>query len=88
MIQLLYAADADQAAADVVDLGGRVLHVLTTRVLVADLPASVVPPSCTTEPPAELDEGSVRAAAAWAASRSKPRTGTIPWDAPGYEAPG
>jgi hypothetical protein len=86
---LLYTDDAGAASAEIDGAGGRVLHVLTPSVLVADVPAAALLSTCRAEPPTDLDPASADAAAAWSASRAKPRAPEwIPWDSPGFEAPG
>lgn len=86
---LLYTADAEAARVEIAAAGGHVRHVLTSSLLVAELPAPVELVTCTAEPPPDLDPASTGAAAAWRAARSKPPAPkAIPWDAPGFEAPG
>jgi hypothetical protein len=84
---LLYTDDATQARQEITRAGGRVLHVLTPSVLVADLPMPATLETCTTVRPEGLDPVSVRVADAWAARSEKAATESIPWDSPGYEPP-
>lgn len=84
---VLYSDDAAAAQAEVAAAGGRVLQVLSPRVVIADLEAGVDLHTCTTVPPPELDNASRKLVQAWAAARAKRQTEPIPWDAPGFAPP-
>jgi hypothetical protein len=85
---LCYTGDENGTRAEIESAGGRVVHVLTPSVLVAELPAGATLTTCSTEPPAALDDMSARVAEAWRAARSKaPSTENIGWDTEGFEAP-
>jgi hypothetical protein len=65
---LLFANDEAAAASAVSGSGGRLLHVFTPRVFVADLPTDVEPgqlSSVSTVAPADLDDLSRMFAEAW-----------------------
>jgi len=85
---LLFTHDVSAAGAEIARLGGRVLHVLTPSVVVADLPEDVVLAESTPARPSDLDDASARLADAWQAPTAKvvPSDG-LPWDTPGKEAP-
>ena len=84
---LLYTDDATQAHQEITRSGGRVLHVLTPSVLVADLPMPTALETCTTVRPEGLDTVCVWVADAWLALWVWAATESIPWDSPGYEPP-
>lgn len=85
---LLYTDNETRTREEIARAGGRVTHVLTPSVLVADLPDGAELETGTTERPAGLDAMSAKVANAWKASRSKPESKeSIPWDTPGYEPP-
>ena len=85
---LLFTHDVSAARAEIDRAGGRLLHVLTPSVVVAELPEATPLSACTTVRPADLDPASARLADAWEASMGKrsPTEG-LPWDAPGKEPP-
>src|SRR3712207_1990595 len=81
-----YTDDTAAAREEIVRAGGRVLHVLSSAVLIADMPSSATLRTCTTTRPEDLDPESARVADAWIAAQTKPKaTGGIPWDTPGYQ---
>ena len=85
---LLFTHDLSAASAEIVRAGGRLLHVLTPSVLVADMPDDFALDASTTMRPGDLDETSVRLADAWQGSQAHVvATEALPWDAPDKEPP-
>ena len=85
---VLYTDDVPAARVEITAAGGRVRHVLTPSVLVAELPAGAALHASTTERPSSLDPMSRRAVDAWTAARSRSATEGLPWDTPGFVPPG
>jgi hypothetical protein len=86
---LLYTEDVEAATAEIENAGGRVLHVLTRSVIVAEVPSAAALSTCTRQSPSDLDPASADAAAAWNAAQAKPKDSNwLPWDTPGFDAPG
>jgi hypothetical protein len=85
---LLFTEDLSAARLEIDRAGGRVLHVLTPSVVVAELPQGAALSTCTTARPADLDPASARLADAWDASARAISPGEgLPWDSPGKEPP-
>lgn len=85
---LLFTQDVTAASAEIARVGGRILHVLTPSVVVAEVPEGAVLAASTTVRPGDLDQMSARLADAWRASLAKTGpTEVLPWDAPGKEGP-
>jgi hypothetical protein len=85
---LLYTHDVSAARAEIARAGGRLLHVLTPSVVVAELPEAISLSACTTVRPADLDPASARLADAWEAPVEKRSASEgLPWDAPDKEPP-
>ena len=87
---VLYTDDVAGTRDEVVERGGRVLLVLTHRVVVAELPPGAAVGSATATAPDDLDATSRDLVAAWTAARAKTRPGPadpVPWDSPGFAPP-
>jgi hypothetical protein len=83
-----FTYDMALARAEIASVGGRILHVLTPSVLVAEVPDGIALKTCTTTRASELDPASVRAVDAWLTSKAKsPAAETMAWDDPDREAP-
>jgi hypothetical protein len=85
---LLYADDEPRAREEISRAGGRVTHVLTSSVLVAEVPHDADLQEATTQRPEGLDAMSVSVADAWEAAQSKSASlENIAWDTEGFEPP-
>jgi hypothetical protein len=85
---IYFTDDMARARAEIASVGGRTVHVLTSSVLVAEVPDGIALKTCTTARPSELDPASARAVQAWQTSKAKsPAADTKPWDDPDREAP-
>ncbi len=85
---VLFTHDLSAARLQIDRAGGRVLHVLTPSVVVAELPEGAALGACTKVRPPDLDAASARLADAWDASVKTPSAAEgLPWDSAGKEPP-
>jgi hypothetical protein len=86
--RLLFTRDLSAATAEIARAGGRVLQVLTSSVVVAEMPDDIALAASTGVRPGDLDETSARLSDAWEAAKSKKApTEILPWDTPGKKSP-
>jgi hypothetical protein len=93
---LLFTKDIQKTKKEIKKLGGRITHILSKKVLVAQLPYTVDVKALKMSelrPPKKLDSASKAAMDAWKAKQKKEKLikpseheGKA-WDTPGYKAP-